>query len=100
MKKIALLSVFVILSSLSAKAFVDNQYMTTAQYMQNTGYSAEMQNMMNVTNQDPYREPYAEAKGKKNMAKKIYSYLVPGTYNNLYFYNHNGNFDNPSWSDL
>ncbi len=100
MKKIAFLFTVVILSSLSANAFVDNQYMTTAQYMQNTGYSAEMQNMINVTNQDPYREPYAEHRSKKDIIKRVYSYIVPATYTNLDFYNHNGNFNNPSWTDL
>ena len=100
MKKIIFLLTAILLPTLTANAFVDNQYMTTAQYMQNTGYSAEMHNMMSVTNQNPYREPYVEGRTKKDIAKRVYSYLVPGTFNNLDFYNHNMNFDNPSWKDF
>ncbi len=100
MKKIMFLLAVVTFTAMSVHAFVDNQYMTTAQYMQNTGYSAEMHRMMSVTNQDPYREPYVESTDAKAIAKRIYNYIVPGEYDNLDFYNHSTNFDHTGWKDL
>ncbi|MCD7779723.1 MAG: hypothetical protein LUH05_03510 [Candidatus Gastranaerophilales bacterium] len=100
MKKIALVLTIFLSISLTSDAFVDTQYMTTPQYMQNTGYSAEMSEMMSVVNQDPYREPYVEPSTPSGIAKRIYNYIVPGVYTDLDFYNHEINFDGPSWKDL
>ena len=100
MKKLVLVLMAIVANSLSANAFVDNMYMTTPQYLQNTGYSAEMSRLMNVTNMDPYREPYVEQKGFKNLIKRSYAYIAPGTFTDMDFYNHNININNPSWTDL
>ena len=100
MKKLVLALAVVLIASLSANAFVDNQYMTTPQYMQNTGYSTDMSRLMAIVNQDPYREPYIEKRSFKNLVKRTYNYLVPGAYTNMNFYNHNINLDRPSWKDL
>ena len=100
MKKIVLALSAVLMTSLSASAFVDNQYMTTPQYLQNTGYSAEMSRMINITSGDPYREPYVEKNNTKTVLKRMYGYIAPGTNTDMDFYGHNGNFNNPSWKDL
>ena len=87
-------------AGLSADAFVDNQYMTTEQFMVNTGYSAEMSKMMKVTNQDPYREVYVPPKDAKTIYQRAYGYFVPGSYTDHSFYNHSGSFNITSWNDL
>ena len=102
MKKLVLLSVAILSTSLGSYAFVDNQYMTTSQYMVNTGYSSEMERMMAVTNQDPYREPHT-AKSERtpaDIAKKIYNYIAPGMYTDYDFYNHNINNNTIDWRDF
>ncbi len=99
MKKTALI-LALLSTSMASYAFIDNQYMTTAQYLVNTGYSAEMAEMMAVTNQDPYREPYVESKTPLGILKRTYNYIVPGVYTDLDFYNHSINFDGPYWKDL
>ena len=88
------------LTDLSAGAFVDNQYMTSPQYLQNTGYSTEVSRMIEVVNQDPYRERYQEPKNVQTILKRCLNYIAPGTYTDLDFYNHNGSYNNPSWKDL
>ena len=100
MKKVILALVAVLMAGVSANAFIDNQYMTTPQYLRNTGFSSEMARMMAITNQDPYREPYVEKKTFKDLLKRSYNYLVPGAYTDLDFYGHDGSFNNPSWKDL
>ena len=100
MKNLILVLVAFCFIALNANAFVDNKYMTTPQYLQNTGYSTEMSKMMAVTNQDPYREPYVEKTTFKNVVKRAYSYISPGSYTDIDFYNHNININNPSWKDL
>lgn len=100
MKKIALILTILLSTSLASNAFVDNMYMTTEQYMVNTGYSAEMAKLMNITNQDPYREPYVESSSRKDVIKRMYSYIVPGVYTDLDFYNHSVNFNGPNWKDF
>ena len=100
MKKIALvLSAFLLVSAVPANAYIDNQYTATPQFLMNIGYSAEAARVATITNQDPYREPYVEKKDLPSIAKRIYHYIVPGQYDDLDFYNHNGNFDGWSWKD-
>ncbi len=100
MKNLILALAAVLTAGLSASAFVDNQYMTTPQYMQNTGYSVEMSRLMSVINQDPYREPEEEKRGFKNAVKKTYNYIAPGAYTDMDFYNHNINLNKSSWRDF
>ena len=100
MKKIALvLSAFLLVSAVPANAYIDNQYTATPQFLMNIGYSAEAARVATITNQDPYREPYVEKKDLPSIAKRIYHYIVLGQYDDLDFYNHNGNFDGWSWKD-
>ena len=100
MKKVCLVLIGLFMFGLSAHSYIDNQYMTTPEYLQNTGYSAEMARLMAITNQDPYREPEVEKHTWKDLLKRSYSYIAPGTYTDLDFYGHNGSFNNPSWKDL
>ena len=100
MKKIVLVLAIFLSAALTSHAFVDNMYMTTDQYLMNTGYSAEMAKMIQVTNQDPYREPYQEPTTPAAILKRVYNYIAPSTYTNLDFYNHNINYDGPYWKDL
>ncbi len=100
MKNLVLALAIVIASASGANAFIDNQYMTTAQYLQNTGYSAEMARLISITNQDPYREPYTPEHGFKNFIKRSYNYLLPGANTDMDFYNHNIHIDNSSWKDF
>ena len=98
MRKIVLiLSVFVA-TSLGAHAYIDNMYMTTEQYMMNTGYSKEMSKMMNIVNQDPYREPVEG--GNVKFWDKVYNYIAPGVNTDMDFYNHNINYKKPNWKDF
>ena len=100
MKKIALILTIILSTSMAANAFIDNQYMTTGQFMQNTGYSSEMAKIMAVTNQDPYREPEAEKKNTPmDVAKKVYNYIAPGMYTDYDFYNHNIHYNTTDWRD-
>lgn len=54
MKKIIMALGIIILSSLTAEAFVDTGHMTTKQYMLNSGYSSNMATMAEITTRDPY----------------------------------------------
>lgn len=100
MKKIALILTILLSTSLASNAFVDNMYMTSEQYLVNTGYSAEMAKMINVTNQDPYREQYVEDNSFGTKLKRAYSYIAPANYTNMDYYNHSINFNGPNWKDF
>lgn len=98
MKKIVLILSLFLATSIGANAYVDNMYMTTEQYMMNTGYSKEMSTMMSVVNQDPYREPETET--KSSIWHRIYNYVAPGVNTGMDFYNHNINYTKPNWKDF
>lgn len=98
MKKLSVLLLLLMLTSLSASAFIDSQYMITGQYLHNTGYSKEVERMVNVTARDPYA-PAPETKNE-NIWRRIHNYLIPGIDTDLDFYDHDGSFNNPSWRDL
>ena len=98
MRKIVLILSVFIATSMGANAYVDNMYMTSEQYMMNTGYSKEMSKMVAITNQDPYREPADSDKGK--FWDRVYNYIAPGVNNDMDFYNHNINYVRPGWRDL
>lgn len=101
MKKIVLVLTLVLSTTMAAHAFIDNQYMTTEQYMMNTGYSKEMAKMMAVTNRDPYREPDSLKKDTPmDVVKKVYNYIAPGMYTDYDFYNYNMKFNTIDWRDL
>ena len=96
MKKIALIFSMMLIAQ-SANAFVDSQYMKTEQFLTNVGYSAENAKIISVTSDNPYREP--SINNDKNIARRLYHYLVPGQGGDLDFYNHSGDFDGWSWKD-
>ncbi len=99
MKKLALLFSLILIAQ-SANAFIDTQYMKTGQFLSNTGYSAEMSNMIDFNSANPYRDAHVEKNDFKSLARRAYHYIVPGQNEDLDFYNHNGNFDNWSWKDF
>ena len=96
-KLVLILSVF-IATSMGSYAYIDNMYMTTEQYMMNTGYSKEMSKMINIVNQDPYREPVEGTDVK--FWDKVYNYIAPGVNTDMDFYNHNINYTRPNWKDF
>lgn len=96
MKKLALLFSLILIAE-SAHAFIDTRYMKDAKFLANTGYSAEMARIVDISADNPYREPYSEA--NENIARRIYQYLVPGQNGDLDFYNHSGHFNGWSWRD-
>lgn len=100
MKKILFTLSAFLFTSVASYAFVDNMYMTSEQYLQNTGYSKEISKMIQVNNQDPYRDVYESPKGGKELAKRVYNYLVPAMNTDLDFYNHNGDYNSTNWKDL
>ncbi len=99
MKKYALFFSLILIAQ-SAHAFVENEYMRTEQYLVNTGYSKEMAKMISVTAENPYREPYVEGKTFKDKIRRLSAWLIPTTEADIDFYNHNIQYNNPSWKDL
>lgn len=99
MKKIVLILSIFLSVSLTANAYVDSQYLKTEQFLVNVGYSKEMKNMVEITSEDPYREPYQEGKDPRDIARRVYHYIVPGQNGDLDFYNHSGSFNGWSWKD-
>ena len=102
MKKAALILTLFITSSLASQAFVDNQFMTTEQYVVNTGYSKEMAREMMVVNQDPYRPQFNEKSQRsfKDVTRKMYNYIAPGMYTDYDHYNHSIKFNTVDWRDF
>lgn len=99
MRKIALLFSLILIAQ-SAHAYIDNQYMKEEQFLVNTGYSAEMANMIKVTSEDPYREPYKDSDKFKDKLRRLEHYLFPSRGNNLDFYNHSGSFNGTHYRDF
>ncbi len=99
MKKIVLILSALLLTPIMANAYVDSQYTSSEQFLVNTGYSAEAARVLGIVNQDPYREPYVEGKSPKDIARRVYHYIVPGQNGDLDFYNHSGSFNGWSWKD-
>lgn len=54
MKKLLIAFSLVLAASLTAEAYLDTEYMTTKQYMLNSGYSSLMSSMAEITTRDPY----------------------------------------------
>ncbi len=101
MKKIVLVLAIMISTTMTANAFIDNQYMTTEQYMVNTGYSKEMSRLMAVVNQDPYRPMHdnSDERNLRDLSRKVYNYLIPAMYTDYDFYYHNINNNTVDWRD-
>lgn len=98
MKKLYAILLLLMLTSTGAFAFVDNRYMITGQFLHNTGYSNEVERMVNVTARDPYGK--VPDKKDENIFKRIHNYLIPGTYTDLDFYDHDIDANNPNFRDL
>ncbi len=96
MKKIAVIFSIILIAQ-SANAFVDSQYMKTEQFLTNIGYSAENARIVEMNSDNPYREP--NINNDKNIARRLYHYLVPGQNGDLDFYNHSGSYNGWSWKD-
>ncbi len=102
MKKIVLLLTLFIASTTVSNAFVDNMYMTTEQYMKNTGYSSDMAKLMAITNRDPYRTAWKDEDYRKpiDVARKVYNYIAPGMYTDYDFYDRNIKVNTVDWRDF
>ena len=89
------------MTSMSANAFVDNQYTSSEQFLVNIGYSKEAAKVLTIVNQDPYRENYNDEGPYSPIetAKRVYHYLIPAEYGDYDFYNHSGSFNGTSWRD-
>lgn len=98
MKKTIVLLTMLFISQ-SGFAAVDSQYMKSEQFLYNIGYSKDAAKQVKVVADDPYREPYAETNDFKNIARRVYHYIVPGQEADLDFYNHSGDFNGWSWKD-
>lgn len=102
MKKIVLLLIVILSTSMASQAFIDNMYMTTEQYMKNTGYSAGMAKLINVVNQDPYRKAWEDEDARQpiDVARKVYNYLVPGMYQDYDFFERSIKNNTTDWRDF
>ena len=98
MKKIAIIFSLLMFISTAANAYVDSQYMKSEQFLYNTGYSKTMADMINFTAQDPYREN-KDSYTIKNVARRVYHYIVPSYGEDLDLFNHTNEFKS-SWKDL
>ncbi len=96
MKKLILIMSLFFTTSLMANAYVDTEFLSTEKFLVNTGYSAEMSRVLNMTGDDPYRDVYEEPKTGKDIFRRVYHYIVPGQNQDLDFYNHS--IDNNGWS--
>ena len=102
MKKIVLVLTVILSTSMTSQAFIDNMYMTTEQYVKNTGYSSGMAKLISAVAQDPYREAWKDEDFRKpsDVAKKVYNYLVPGMYQDYDFYNRDIKVNTIDWRDF
>ena len=71
--------------------------MKTEQFLTNIGYSAENARIVEMNSDNPYRDP--NINNDKNIARRLYHYLVPGQNGDLDFYNHSGSYNGWSWKD-
>lgn len=86
------------LSCLSAHAYVDSQFMTSEQFLINSGYSKEISKVTNIKKQNSY-SPLPEKTDNRTILKKLYNYLDPCSGADVTFPNHDINFD-ANWRDL
>ena len=102
MKKAVLFLTMFIATSMASNAFIDNGYMTTEQYLVNTGYSVDMAKEALVVAQDPYRPEFNKKDQRtfKDVTRKIYNYIVPAMYTDYDYYNHSINFNTTDWRDF
>jgi hypothetical protein len=102
MKKTVLTLTILMAVSMAANAFVDTEYMTTEQYIVNTGYSKDMAKEMMVVKQDPYRPEFSDKDQRsfKDVTRKIYNYIAPTMYTDYNYYNHSIKFNTTDWRDL
>ena len=99
MKKFIVLFLLLCLANV-ANAYVDSQYLKQEQFLVNSGYSSEMARMIRINSEDPYREQYKESYNIKNIARRVYNYIVPGQSTDLDFYNHDTSLNGWSWKDF
>ena len=86
-------------ASVSAKAYIDNRYMTTPNFMLNTGYSKEMSMMLGGVTRDPYSEYPEEQRSAYTFWRRIYGYIAPTMYTDLPFYDSDIKFNTTGWRD-
>lgn len=85
MKKLMMSIALIIVSSLAAEAFVDNEHMTTKQYMQNAGYSSYMASMLELTTRDPYAptDDLYPVKSPKRFAQLLWKKIDPTAFEEI-----------------
>ena len=98
MKKLIYTFVFLIATTTAANAYVDSQYMTSEQYLINTGYSKEMARVTKMQTTNPYQK-LTEEKDKRKFYQKAYEYIDPCANQFDTFPRHDTKF-NSNWQDL
>ncbi len=79
MKKFVICLTVSMLTVLSANAHIDNQYMTTSQYMLNSGYSSEMAKYAEMSTRDHFAptDDIHPVKSPKSFFKDVWQKVDP-----------------------
>lgn len=97
MKKFIYTISFLLIGTLTANAYVDSQYMTSEQFLINSGYSKDTVNTVSFDKKNPYSS--IEQTDKRNIFQKIYNYIDPCSGGNRTFPSHDTKPDS-NWQDL
>ncbi|MCD7878525.1 MAG: hypothetical protein LUG16_01170 [Candidatus Gastranaerophilales bacterium] len=100
MKKIAILLTGFLASCVCANAYIDNQYMTTEQFLSNVGYSPSISGIIKGRVSDPYREQYVEGTDLKTRLRRAYWYIAPGENDDEFFNNQSIYTNGYGWKDI
>ena len=82
MKKILICLAISTLTVLSANAHIDNEHMTTQQYMLNSGYSSDMAKYAEISTRDPYAptDDIHPVKSPKSFFKDVWQKIDPTSF--------------------
>lgn len=97
MKKFIYVISFLFVGSLAANAYVDSQYMTTEQFLTNSGFSKDTAKNVSFSKQDPYT--LNDKTDKRTIYQKIYNYIDPCSGASRAYPDHDVNPDS-NWQDL
>lgn len=98
MKKLLYLFIILGMTSVSAQAYIDSNYMTSEQFLINRNFSKLMFKTIQSQTKDPYA-PLVEKTDTRSVYEKIYHYIDPAGSGDYYYPVHNIKF-NSDWEDL